>query len=316
MSEAVLEQQDSVALVPATHALADLAVNREPGIVLAEAQRAAAALKDVISRKPKQVKFNGEQYLEFEDWQTVARFYGLTARVQSTRYVEYGEAQGFEACADVLCVPTGQVLTAAESMCLNDEPTWSRKPLYQLRSMAQTRACAKALRNVLSWVVVLAGYRPTPAEEMQPQDSNLTRDLEASIQQAQAKRKKPFDKYAFLAEIKKLKTRYEAIREVDAYYSILAEFGAKHSNEITDPGKAVACYKRLSLDIGDREARVAAEKLVAEIDADAPMEDVPVEDEPVDVAQVAEPESFTSELNLAEAIPGADAAQWKRGRRK
>ena len=30
----------------------------------------------------------------------------------------------------------------------------------------QTRACAKALRNVLSWVVVLAGYRPTPAEEM------------------------------------------------------------------------------------------------------------------------------------------------------
>jgi hypothetical protein len=40
-------------------------------------------------------------------------------------------------------------------------------PLYQLASMAQTRACAKALRNVLSWVAVLAGYRGTPAEEMQ-----------------------------------------------------------------------------------------------------------------------------------------------------
>jgi hypothetical protein len=39
-------------------------------------------------------------------------------------------------------------------------------PLFQLSSMAQTRANAKALRNVLSWVVVLAGYRPTPAEEM------------------------------------------------------------------------------------------------------------------------------------------------------
>jgi hypothetical protein len=33
--------------------------------------------------------------------------------------------------------------------------------------MAQTRACAKALRNVLAWVVVLAGYAPTPAEEME-----------------------------------------------------------------------------------------------------------------------------------------------------
>jgi hypothetical protein len=40
-------------------------------------------------------------------------------------------------------------------------------PLYQLASMAQTRANAKVMRNVLSWVAVLAGYKPTPAEEMQ-----------------------------------------------------------------------------------------------------------------------------------------------------
>jgi len=32
--------------------------------------------------------------------------------------------------------------------------------------MAQTRAGAKALRNVLAWVAVLAGYKPTPAEEI------------------------------------------------------------------------------------------------------------------------------------------------------
>ena len=32
--------------------------------------------------------------------------------------------------------------------------------------MAQTRACAKALSNLFKWVVVLAGYKPTPAEEM------------------------------------------------------------------------------------------------------------------------------------------------------
>ncbi len=39
-------------------------------------------------------------------------------------------------------------------------------PTFQLRSMAQTRACAKALRNVLSWVAVLGGYGTTPAEEL------------------------------------------------------------------------------------------------------------------------------------------------------
>lgn len=49
---------------------------------------------------------------------------------------------------------------------MNDETNWRGKPLFQLRSMAQTRACAKALRNVLAFVPVLAGYEATPAEEM------------------------------------------------------------------------------------------------------------------------------------------------------
>lgn len=39
-------------------------------------------------------------------------------------------------------------------------------PLFQLRSMAQTRAHSKALSQVLKFVPVLAGYQPTPAEEL------------------------------------------------------------------------------------------------------------------------------------------------------
>jgi hypothetical protein len=60
----------------------------------------------------------------------------------------------------------GRVISAAEAMCMRDEPKWTSKPEFQLRSMAQTRASAKALRNVLAWVVVMAGLKPTPAEEM------------------------------------------------------------------------------------------------------------------------------------------------------
>jgi hypothetical protein len=40
--------------------------------------------------------------------------------------------------------------------------------------MAQTRACAKALRNVFAWVVVLAGYAPTPAEDMTGTEEKAT----------------------------------------------------------------------------------------------------------------------------------------------
>ena len=147
----------------------DISVSRAPEQVLEEAKRAAKALADVVKNKKKPVIMNGEQYLEFEDWQTVGRFYGVTVKVVSTMFIEYGEVKGFEARSEAIRVD-GAVISAAEAMCLNDEPNWKSKPLFQLRSMAQTRACAKALRNVLAWVVVLAGYRPTPAEEMTGQE--------------------------------------------------------------------------------------------------------------------------------------------------
>lgn len=165
---------EALAIVPPPEALT---VSRPPDVVLEEARKAAAALADVLSKKRKPVLFNGEQYLEFEDWQTLGRFYGVTAKVRATKHVAFGEEEwavrGFEATADAVLVSTGQVISSAEAMCLSDEPNWFRKPMFQLRSMAQTRACAKALRNVLAWVVVLAGYKPTPAEEMPPQNAPI-----------------------------------------------------------------------------------------------------------------------------------------------
>ena len=149
----------------------DMVVARPPELVLAEAKKAATALKDVVATKHKPVVFNGEQYLEFEDWQTVGRFYGVTAKIITTEFVDFGDAKGFLAKA-VAIRTDGMEVSAAEAMCLNDEGNWKSKPLFQLRSMAQTRACAKALRNVLAWVVVLAGYRPTPAEEMHEAGNN------------------------------------------------------------------------------------------------------------------------------------------------
>jgi hypothetical protein len=182
-----------------------LAITREPEEVLADAQKAASALMKVVSSKKNQITFNGETYLESGDWQTVAKFYGVTAKVESTNFVQYGGAQGFEAAA-VAIDCNGREVSRGEAMCLNDEENWGMRakyewqdildaqgkkiwefnaakgknlpkrqkvpvgetatPLFQLRSMAQTRACAKALSNLFKWVVVLAGYKPTPAEEM------------------------------------------------------------------------------------------------------------------------------------------------------
>jgi hypothetical protein len=147
----------------------EVAITQEPDIVIQEASKAANALKKIVDGKKKKFMLNGEQYIEFEDWQTVGKFYGLSARATRTALVQVGEVRGYEADAEVIHVVSGQVVSRAEAMCLNDEPNWKGKPLFQLRSMAQTRACAKAFRNCLSWVVVLAGYKTTPAEELDHQ---------------------------------------------------------------------------------------------------------------------------------------------------
>jgi hypothetical protein len=153
--------------LPALNEERDISIHREPALVLEEAKKAARALAEVIAGKKKPVIINGETYLEFEDWMTIARFYGITAKVLSTSPISFGDVQGFEARSVAILVSTGEEISAAEAMCLNDEANWKNRPLFMLRSMAQTRACAKALRNVLAWVVVLAGYKPTPAEEME-----------------------------------------------------------------------------------------------------------------------------------------------------
>lgn len=144
---------------------AQLAMQRAPEIVLQEAAKAAQALREVIERKPNKCVINGKTFLQFEDWQTLGRFYGVTVAARATSYIEQGRVRGYECHAEAIRAD-GQVISAAQAMCMDDESKWSDKPLFQLRSMAQTRAQAKALRNVLAWVVVMAGYAPTPAEEM------------------------------------------------------------------------------------------------------------------------------------------------------
>jgi hypothetical protein len=146
-----------------------------PRDAIAQATVAARALTEVIESKPDKVVINGKTYLTLEDWQLLAHFYGLAARTESTEFVEFpdvelGSIKGYQATAEVVNIKTGVIIGRGEAMCLNDEKKWTNKPLYAIRSMAQTRACAKALRNILAFVPVLAGYSPTPAEEINALD--------------------------------------------------------------------------------------------------------------------------------------------------
>lgn len=133
-NEPEVPPEPSTAIVRAdvAQALVDadaIVTRRPPALVLAEARAAAVALTQVIAAKKHKVMFNDEQYIENEDWQTIARFYGLTVKIESDQFCTYGDASGFEATAVILDI-NGVERSRATAMCLNDEENWSVRKKY------------------------------------------------------------------------------------------------------------------------------------------------------------------------------------------
>ena len=209
----------------------DLAVTgQDPHAILEQAALAAQALQEVIAAKEKPVTINGKQYLECEDWLTVARFFGCGSRLEWTKPMEFGDASGFEARHEVIRLADGMVVGAGEGMCLNNEQRWASRPAFQLRSMAQTRAESRALGSVFRWVAVLAKFGGTPAEEMEAdprgaQDEVIAQRLESNFE-------------AFLAAMAIEKNILVDFERADGageteYYRILRVYGAEHANDAT-----------------------------------------------------------------------------------
>jgi hypothetical protein len=128
-----------------------------PEEVLEKVSAAARLLRELRAKNPSKVVIGGKPYDGFDVLQTTGTLLGVTSTVRHTSFVKYGDVSGIEAVADVV-TSSGRVISSAVSMCLTDEERWSGRPLFQVSSMAQTRACRKALRNVLAWVVTLAGF--------------------------------------------------------------------------------------------------------------------------------------------------------------
>jgi hypothetical protein len=127
----------------------------------------ARILKEVVTKAGLSKRLGGKkEHLEYEAWATIARWFNATPITEWTRPIKDGEKIiGWEARVNVVD-GQGRVIGSSEGMCMADEPNWRGKPSYALRSMAQTRTAGKALRSLFAHIAVLAGYSPTPAEEM------------------------------------------------------------------------------------------------------------------------------------------------------
>ncbi len=127
------------------------------------AQHKAKSLKHIVDSQGLSIRIGNSEHLKVEAWLTIAAGYGFSPRIAWSRPLPDG---GYEAHAE-LVDSMGTVIGAGEAECgTAGDDNWLGKPAFQQRSMAQTRATVRACRNKLAWVVILAGYSPTPAEEM------------------------------------------------------------------------------------------------------------------------------------------------------
>lgn len=160
----------------------------DPVEVIEQASRAADALKGVIMKQKLTQRIQGRDHVLVEGWTTLGSMLGVVPVLAWSRRVEPQteyvvtvkdrngrtstytvKGYDWEARVEARTLD-GRIVGAAESLCSRAESTWAKRDDYALRSMAATRATSKALRGPLGFVITLAGFAATPAEEM-PRES-------------------------------------------------------------------------------------------------------------------------------------------------
>lgn len=144
-----------------------LVIGRDAGAHAQEMVEGATGIANVLAKIIEGRKlFNdisGKRHVRVEGWTTLGAMLGVMAKEEQTRRMTDG---AWEARVVLIRQKDGQVVGGASGMCSPTETRWDKAADYAIRSMAITRATSKAFRMALSWIMVLAGYEATPAEEM------------------------------------------------------------------------------------------------------------------------------------------------------
>jgi hypothetical protein len=171
-----------------------------PRAVIKAATEEANVLAEVIESRKLFSMIQGRKYVKVEGWTTLATLRGCLPREIAVHEMPEGR---YVAEVELVRMSDGAVLTRASAECGGDgDNIWRGRPANARRSMAITRATGKAARVAFSWVMALAGYEPTPLEEMdhvggQPPEDNAgpaPRATEATSRQWPARGVPPPDK--------------------------------------------------------------------------------------------------------------------------
>lgn len=155
-----------------------------PTLVLERATEVANALAQVIQQKKlytvmgRDKEGNERRHIKVEAWMMLGAMIGVFPETEWTRKIEDSNGNLAYEARVVARTRDGAIVGAREAMCSKSEPNWKTRDDYAIRSMAQTRATSGALSMPLRFIVVLAGFEGTPAEEMPTGEQREERRVE------------------------------------------------------------------------------------------------------------------------------------------
>jgi len=123
----------------------------------------ATKLRDIIEAQKLYSIINGKKYVKVDGWILMGTLLGLFAR--EVDVIEQPDGS-FLAYIELVRIDNLNVMGKGSSLCGFDEARWGKADRYARRSMSITRAIGKTYRSNYSWIMALAGYEVTPAEEM------------------------------------------------------------------------------------------------------------------------------------------------------
>lgn len=122
-------------------------------------------LQDYIKKQNLSVNIVGKEYAMVEGWQFAGGLLGIFPKVKRVENLSTGQEKKWLAEVELINREE-KVVGVGIAICSNAENKKRTFDEYAVLSMAQTRAIGKAYRNLIGWVMKLAGYEATPQEEM------------------------------------------------------------------------------------------------------------------------------------------------------
>lgn len=129
-------------------------------------QQMGKVLKEYVVKNKLFSNIKGRNYAHVEGWQFAGGLMGLFPRVREVKDLSSGQETKWMAIVDIINPQTDKVVSTGFAVCSSKEGSKKNFDEYAVLSMAQTRAIGKAYRNLIGWVMKLAGYEATPSEEM------------------------------------------------------------------------------------------------------------------------------------------------------